>query len=173
MKLKCGPVPDFLFLASLFLASEIISVVSDHLELEKNIFFLCPMPDIVDHKRHSIRCLPVGHDTDVEDTLAEIPGDKISWMVVLRIFRDFNGGTASLEKLHQIRNPAVVDIRIRRLHAPLPGIVRKIRSHVLVYELLKIDIELPKRSDENVCATAGFDRDVSLGIFKSDIGGIV
>jgi hypothetical protein len=109
----------------------------------------------------------------VKDTLAEIPGDKISWMVVLRIFRDFNGGTASLEKLHQIRNPAVVDIRIRRLHAPLPGIVRKIRSHVLVYELLKIDIELPKRSDENVCATAGFDRDVSLGIFKSDIGGIV
>ena len=150
MKLKCGPVPDFLFLSSLFLASEIISVVSDNLELEKNIFFLCPMPDIVDHKRHSIRCLPVGHDTDVEDTLAEIPGDKISRMVVFRIFRDFNGGTASLEKLHQIRNPAVVDIRIRRLHAPLPGIVRKIGFHVIVYELLKIDIELPKRSDENV-----------------------
>jgi len=171
--MKCEPVPDLLFLFSLFLASEIISVVSDNLELEKNIFFLCPMPDIVDHKRHSIRCLPVGHDTDVEDTLAEIPGDKISRMVVFRIFRDFNGGTASLEKLHQIRNPAVVDIRIRRLHAPLPGIVRKIGSHVLVYELLKIDIELPKRSDENVCATAGFDRDVSLGIFKSDVGGIV
>jgi len=171
--MKCGPVPDFLFLSSLFLASEIISVVSDHLELEKNIFFLCPMPDIVDHKRHSIRCLPVGHDTDMEDTLSEIPGDKISRMVVLRIFRDFNGATKSLEKLHQIRNSSVVDIRIRRLHAPFPGIVRKVGSHVLVYELLKIDIELPKRSDENVCATAGFDRDVSLGIFKSDIGGIV
>jgi hypothetical protein len=51
--------------------------------------------------------------------------------------------------------------------------VRKIEFHVLVYELLKIDIELPKRSDENVCATAGFDRDVSLGIFKSNVGGIV
>ena len=167
------PSPISYFYPLFFLASEIISVVSDNLELEKNIFFLCPMPDIVDHKRHSIRCLPVGYDTDVEDTLAEIPGDKISRMVVFRIFRDFNGGTASLEKLHQIRNPAVVDIRIRRLHAPLPGIVRKIGSHVLVYELLKIDIELPKRSDENVCATAGFDRDVSLGIFKSDVGGIV
>ena len=167
------PSPISYFYPLFFLASEIISVVSDNLELEKNIFFLCPMPDIVDHKRHSIRCLPVGYDTDVEDTLAEIPGDKISRMVVFRIFRDFNGGTASLEKLHQIRNPAVVDIRVRRLHAPLPGIVRKIGSHVLVYELLKIDIELPKRSDENVCATAGFDRDVSLGIFKSDVGGIV
>jgi hypothetical protein len=147
--------------------------VSDHLELEKNIFFLYPMPDIVDHKRYSIGCLPVGHDTDVEDTLAEIPGDKISRMVVLWIFRDINSGTTSLEKLHQIRNSSVVDIRIRRLHAPLPGIVRKIGSHVLVYEFLKIDIELPKRSDENVCATAGFDQDISLGIFKSDVGGIV
>ena len=171
--MKCEPVPHFLFLSSLFLASEIISVVSDHLELEKNIFFLCPMPDIVDHKRYSIRCLPVGHDTDVEDTLAEIPGDKISRMVVLRIFRDFNGGTTTLEKPHQIRNSSVVDIRIRRLHAPLPGIVRKVGFHVLVYELLKIDIELPKRSDENVCATAGFDRDVSPWIFQSDVGGIV
>ena len=75
-KLKCGPVPDFLFLSSLFSASEIISIVADNLELEKNIFFLCPMPNIVDHKRHSIRCLPVGHDTDVEDTLAEIPGEQ-------------------------------------------------------------------------------------------------
>jgi hypothetical protein len=171
--MKCGPIPDFLFLSSLFLASEIISVVSDNLELEKNIFFLCPMPDIVDHKRHFIGCLSVGHDTDVEDTLAEIPGNKISRMVVLRIFRDLNGCTATLEKLHQIRNSSVVDIRIRRLQAPLPGIVRKVGFHVLVYELLKIDIELPKRSDENVCATAGFDRDVSLGIFKSHVGGIV
>jgi len=144
------PSPISYFYPLFFLASEIISVVSNNLELEKNIFFLCPMPDIVDHKRHSIKCLPVGHDTDVEDTLAEIPGDKISRMVVLRIFRDFNGGTTSLKKLHQIRDPSVVDIRIRRLHAPLPGIVRKIGFHVIVYELLKIDIELPKRSDENV-----------------------
>jgi len=165
--------PPFPIFVLSFLIFKIISVVSDHLKLEKNIFFLYPMPDIVDYKRYSIGCLPVGHNTDVEDTLSEIPGDEISRMVVLRIFRDFNGCTTALEKLHQIRNPAVVNIRIRRLHAPLPGIVRKIGSHVLVYEFLKIDIELPKRSDENVCATAGFDRDISLGIFKSDVGGIV
>jgi hypothetical protein len=147
--------------------------VSDNLELKKNIFFLCPTPNIVDHKRHSIRCLPVGHDTDVEDTFPEIPGDEVSRMVVLRIFRDFNGRTISLEKLHQIRNPSVVDIRIRRFHTPLPGIMRKVGFHVFMYELLKIDIELPKRSDEDVCATTGLDRDVSPWVFQNHVGGIV
>jgi len=34
-------------------------------------------------------------------------------------------------------------------------------------------MELPKRSDENVCATAGFDRDVSFWVFQSHVGGIV
>jgi hypothetical protein len=131
------------------------------------------MPNIVDHKRHSIRCHPVGHDTDVEDTLSEIPGDKVSRMVVLCIFRDFNGGTTALEKPHQIRNPAVVDIRVRRLHPPFPGIVRKVGFHVFVYELLEIDTELPKCSDEDVCATTGLDRDVPPWVFQSHVGGIV
>jgi hypothetical protein len=67
----------------------------------------------------------------------------------------------------------MVDIRIRGLHAPLPGIVRKVGSHVFVYEFLKIDIELPEGSDENVCATSGLDRDVSSRIFQSHVGGIV
>jgi hypothetical protein len=147
--------------------------VSDHPELEKNILFLCSLPNIMDYKGYSVGCPTVGHDTDVEDTFSEIPGDKVSRMVVLRIFRDFNGRTVSLEKLHQIRNPSVVDIRIRRLHTPLPGIVRKIKFHVLVYELLKINMELSKRSHENICATAGLDRDVSPWIFQSHIGGIV
>jgi hypothetical protein len=147
--------------------------VSDNLELEKNIFFLCPMPDIVDYKRYAVGCPSVGHDTDMEDTLSEIPGDKVSRIVVLRVFRDFNGPTVSLEKLHQVRNPSVVDIRIRRLHAPLPGIMRKIGFHVFVDELLKIDIELPKRSDEDVCATTGLNRDVSSWVFQSHVRGIV
>jgi hypothetical protein len=147
--------------------------VSDNLKLEKNILFLCSLSDIVDYKKYTIGCPSVGHDTDMEDTFSEIPGDNVSRMVVLRIFRDFNGRTGSLEKLHQVRNPPVVDIRIRRLHTPLLGIVRKIKFHVLVYELLKIDMELPKRSHENVCATAGLDRDVSPWIFQSHIGGIV
>jgi hypothetical protein len=91
----------------------------------------------------------------------------------LRIFRDFDGVGFSLKKFHQIRNPSVVDIRIRRFHTPLPGIMRKVGFHVLMYELLKIDIELPKRSDEDVCATTGLDRDVSPWVFQSHVGGIV
>ena len=67
----------------------------------------------------------------------------------------------------------MVDIRVRRLHTPFPGIVREIRFHVLMYELLKIDIELPKRSDEDVCATTGLDRDVSPWVFQNHVGGIV
>ena len=147
--------------------------MSDHPELEKNILFLCSLPNIMDYKGYSVGCPTVGHDTDVEDTFSEIPGDKVSRMVVLRIFRDFNGGATTLEKPHQIWNPAVVDIRGRRLHTPFPGIVREIGFHVLMYELLKIDMELSKRSHENICATAGLDRDVSPWIFQSHIGGIV
>jgi hypothetical protein len=127
----------------------------------------------MDYKGYSVGCPTVGHDTNVEDTFSEVPGDEISRMVVLRIFRDFDGVGFSLKKFHQIRNPSVVNIRIRRFHTPLLGIVRKIGFHVFVYELLKIDMELPKRSDENVCATAGFDREVSPWIFKSDVGGFV
>jgi hypothetical protein len=67
----------------------------------------------------------------------------------------------------------MVDIRIRGLHAPLPGIVRKIGFHVFVDELLKIDIELPKRSDEDVCATTSMDRDISPRVFQSHVGGVV
>jgi hypothetical protein len=155
------------------LFSEIISVVSDNPELEKNIFFLCSLPNIVDYKRYAVGCPSVGHDTDMEDTFSEIPGDEVSWIVVLRIFGDFNGRTGSLKEFHQIRNPSMVDIRIRGLHAPLPGIMRKIGFHVFVYELLKIDIEFPKRSDEDVCATTGLDRDVSPWVFQSHVGGIV
>ena len=69
-----------------FLDSEIISVVSDNPELEKNILFLCSLPDIVDYKRYAVGCTSVGHDTDMEDTLSEIPGNEVSRMVVLRIF---------------------------------------------------------------------------------------
>jgi len=79
----------------------------------------------------------------VEDTFSEIPGDEISRMVVLRIFRDFDGVGFSLKKFHQIRNPSV------------------------------IDIELPKCSDEDVCATTGLDRDVPPWIFQRHVGGIV
>ena len=147
--------------------------MSDNPELEKNIFFLCSPPNIVDYKRYAVGCPSVGHDTDMEDTFSEIPGDEVSRMVVLRIFRDFDGVGFSLKKFHQIRNPSVVDIRIRRFHTPLPGIMRKVGFHVLMYELLKIDIELPKCSNEDVCATAGLDRDVSPGIFQSHVGGIV
>ena len=147
--------------------------MSDNPELEKNILFLYSLPDIVDYKGYAVGCPTVGHDTDMEDTFSEIPGDEISWMVVLRVFREYNGRTVSLKKLHQIRNPSVINIRIRCLHAPLPGIVRKIQFHILMYELLEIDIELPKRSDEDVCATAGLDRDVPAWIFQSHVGGIV
>ena len=147
--------------------------MSNYPELEKDILFLCPLSDIVDYKRYSVGCSTVGHDTDVEDTFSEIPGDEVSQMVVLRIFGDFDGVGFSLKKFHQIRNPSMVDIRIRRLHTPLPGIVRKIGFHVLVYELLEIDIELPKCSDEDVCATTGLDRDVSPWIFQSHVGRVV
>ena len=147
--------------------------MSDNLELEKNIFFPYSLPNIMDYKGYSVGCPSVGHDTDMEDTFSKIPGDEVSWMVVLRIFTDFDGVGFSLKKLHQIRNPSVVDIRIRRLHIPLPGIVRKIKFHVLMYELLKINMELPKRSDEDVCATTGLDRDVSPWVFQSHVGGIV
>jgi hypothetical protein len=147
--------------------------VADNPKLEKNILFLCSLPNIMDYKGYSVGCPTVGHDTDVEDTFSEIPGDKVSQVVVLRIFRDFNGCTFSLKKFHQIRNPSVVDIRINRLHTPLPGIVREIGFHVLMYELLKIDIELPKCSDEDVCATTGLDRDVSPWVFQNHVGGIV
>jgi hypothetical protein len=51
--------------------------------------------------------------------------------------------------------------------------MRKIGFHVFVYELLKIDIEFPKRSDEDVCATTGLDRDVPSWVFQSHVGGIV
>lgn len=139
--------------------------MSDDLELKKDILFLYALPDIVDDKGYPLGCLSVGHDTDMEDTFSEIPGDKISRVEVIRVFRDFNGRTTSLEKLHQIRDTSVVDIRIRCLQAPLPGIERKIGFHVFVYELLEVDIELPKCSDENICATAGFDWDISPWIF--------
>ena len=42
-----------------------------------------------------------------------------------------------------------------------------------MYKLLKIDMELPKRSDEDICATTGLDRDVSSWVFQSHVGGIV
>ena len=42
-----------------------------------------------------------------------------------------------------------------------------------MYELLKIDIELPKRSDEDVCATTSMDRDISPRVFQSHVGGVV
>ena len=156
-----------------FLDSEIISVVSDNPELEKNVFFPCSLPNIMDYKGYSVGCPSVGHDTDMEDTFSEIPGDEVSWMVVLRIFTDFDGVGFSLKKFHQIRNPSVVNIRIRRFHTPLPGIIRKVGFHVFMYELLKIDIELPKCSDEDICTTTGLDRDVSSWIFQSHVAGII
>ena len=77
------------------------------------------------------------------------------------------------EEHRQIRHAPVIDIRVRRPHAPTPRIDRKRAHHVFVHQALQIDAEQAIGAHDLVRAHALIGRHVAHRIGNAQIGRVV
>ena len=95
--------------------------------------------------------------------------DKVPGFEVRRIFSELLGEAATLEVFAQVWNAAVVDVFVGAFEPPDFWIFGKVLFHVLVDELLKIEVELAEGADHDVGADPAFHRDVPVWILESNV----
>lgn len=88
--------------------------------------------------------------TNVKDPGSQLPGNDVAWMVIGRITRSGKRLAIASEEAQQIEHSPVVNVRIRPRKAPILWIGVEVRSHVVVYEDLKVIPKCPIGSDQHV-----------------------
>src|SRR5206468_10792099 len=81
--------------------------------------------------------------------------------------------SASVEEPHQIRDAAVIDVRVRRAQSPDLRIGVEVLLHVFVERLLQVDSDGTKRADHHVRTDAVALRQIAAGITELHVRGIV
>lgn len=140
---------------------------------KKNVVFHGTCPDIVEDPGPALRGLPVRDDPDVRQIPRQHPRDQITGLVVFGTLRYRQFCTGSLEKLLQVRHPAVVDIFIRPTESPHLRIRGELSFHVLVHQDLKIDTDRTIRADDQIRAHAPVIRHISHRVADDPIRPIV
>src|ERR1700731_4614621 len=141
--------------------------------MEKNIFHLRSLANVVnDHVASATGRLLIDDDTDVGSATTQIPSAQVAWCVISRSICHGQCFSLALEENHQIRNPTMVDVRVRmgEQPAPLVRICRKIPLHVLVNLLLQIDPDGTVAANNFIRANARVGGNVPAGVRNSDIG---
>src|SRR3954470_25029458 len=86
--------------------------------------------DVMNHiKPAGARNAVLGDDSNVQQAARKTPGDDVSRLIGA-VERELLA--TPLEVLHEIGNPAVIDVRIRPPQAPTPRIDAEILHHVQV-----------------------------------------
>jgi hypothetical protein len=145
--------------------------VTDDFPIENDVFYLRASPNIVnDQIVVGLRVFSIDNNSDVKDPATEIPRDNISRRIILGPTGNRQGLSPAAEEDHQIRNAAVVDIRVG---ARVKRIGVRTLHDVLVNFFLQIDSERTVRTDHLVGAHAGVRWNIAARIRNSHICGIV
>jgi hypothetical protein len=67
----------------------------------------------------------------------------------------------------------VIDVFVGAFEAPDFRVLGEVLFHVLVNQLLEIEVELAEGADDDVGANSAFLRDISIGIFESNVRAII
>src|SRR5260221_2248207 len=121
-------------------------VVADHLEREEHVFHLRAAADVVDGVVAGRAGDDAGgNDADVIEAAGEAPGDDVAG---LEGAVDFPA--AAGEEGHEVRNAAVVDVRVGSAQAPHARVGAEVPAHVFV--------DLPPEGDAGGAGGAADDR---------------
>lgn len=143
---------------------------------EKHIFKLGSSPDIMDDEgAEAIGGAFVRYDADMgqgADHL-QVPGHEVAGFVIVRVLCDGEGLAVAGEEGLEVRDAAVVDVRIRPFQAPEFGVEAEMGLHVLVDLLLQVDAEGSVGADDDIGADAQFNGNVSTRIADLHIGRVI
>jgi len=146
--------------------------VAGDFPVEENVFHLRSLADVVNHHVAPAPAgLLVDDDADVRHVPAQVPGNEVAGRIVFGTVRDGQGFSLPLEEDHQIRNTAVVDIRVRMSQqpAPLVWVGREILQHIFVDFFLQIDAHGAVGANNLISANSGIGGNVPAWIWNSDI----
>lgn len=115
----------------------------------------------------------VGHDADVRDAGGEIPRDEVARFVVRTALGDPQRLTFALEERRQIRDAAVIDVRVGTAQPPDLRIDGEVALHVLVHENLQVRAGVAIRANDHVRTHAALERHVAAGIGDAPISAVV
>jgi hypothetical protein len=108
-----------------------VPVMSSYGIREQDVVLHWASTNIVENERtsgandHTIR-----NNSDMRQVARKLPGHQIPRHEARRRAVPFDPGPIALQELLQIRNPAVIDVRIRSAEAPMPGIDSEVRAHM-------------------------------------------
>ncbi len=143
---------------------------------EKHIFKLGSSPDIMDDEgAEAIGGAFVRYDADMgqgADHL-QVPGHEVAGFVIVRVLCDGEGLAVAGEEGLEVRDAAVVDVRIRPFQAPEFGVEAEMGLHVLVDLLLQVDAEGSVGADDDIGADAEIGGDVPAGVGDFEIAAVV
>jgi hypothetical protein len=146
------------------------------LPVEQNIFHLWAAPYVVDNQVASrSRRFAIHYDADVRYVASEIPSYQIPRRIVLAALTDRKLFSFTREERHQIRDAAVIDIRVGMCKEPaaLIRIGREILQHILVNFFLQIDANDAVYTDNFIGADACSGRDVPVWVRNPDVSRII
>ena len=141
---------------------------------EQRVFFPGTASDVVNDERSAVGSLLVADDHDVGKIGRNGAGDEIAGKVVGGFLGDGLGEVATFEVGLQIWDAAVIDASVGLTQAPVFGILRKVRAHVLMNEFLEVLVQGGSEGpDDDVGADAAFFRNIAAGILETHVGGVV
>ncbi len=76
--------------------------MADHFVAEKDILFLRPSADIVDHQRRAFCGLAIGYYSNVSDATAQVPSDHVSRGEIRELLGHRHRPTLAPEVGHQV-----------------------------------------------------------------------
>lgn len=146
------------------------SIMACDWKAEQSVLFFSSTADIMNHQGHPCCRLLIAHNHDMRPVSTDCGCDDISRKIVFGFLGHSHGVSLSLKKGDKIGDPAMVDIGVRSLQSPYCRILRKSAFHVLMHELLEVDIAcFTQCTNYNVCTDPPLDRHVTTGIFKANV----
>ncbi len=127
------------------------------------------------HVASGLRRFAVHNNSDVRYASSQVPGDKVPRGVILSTDADRQRLSLAAKEHHQIRDSAVIDIRIRAGQQPSPvaWVVCEIPYHVFMNFFLQVDTQNPVRTDDFIGANPGIRWDIPARIGNTNVGRIV
>jgi hypothetical protein len=95
--------------------------VSSNFPIEEDVFHLRTFANVMNnHVAPAPPVLLIDHDAYVRYASAQVPGDEVARRIIFAAVGDGQCFALALEKDHQIRNAAMVDIRVGMDEKPAP-----------------------------------------------------
>lgn len=148
--------------------------MSRDLVREEDVLDLHARSDVVDDQRPSRgERRTFRDDTDVGKTRGKTPGHEVAGPVIRSPGAHRKSLPMPPEEDLEVRNPTVIDVRVRPPQAPDFRVARPVPLHVAMHERLQIGAEAPIRSNDDVGANAAVERNVAAGVIDPPIRRVV